>query len=496
MVVHKPVGACQKSCCKSFSSFYNRLGCENNTFIPHVVDVINAGVTPSGMAIYGNYLYIANNNNYQIANQDSVTVVDLFTNLPVTTIFHPSFNQPYTITINGNLGYVTNSAGSTITIINLDTQTVQNVIFGFDGPSGMTVENNTGYVINYGASTGVFTGSISGTTLTVTATTGGSINLGMVITSGGTFTGSISGTVLTVTSITSGVVAVGATITGAGVTPTTISSFGTGTGGSGTYNIGVSQTVASTTITSTSTVTSGTIITGYGTGLAGGIGTYTISPSQTVASTTMGAITPGVGSGSGNTVIPINLSTNVLGTSITVGQAPAAINSNVSFIYTVNYVNGNPGTGSMSRIPVGGSSATTILTGLDGPFGIALSGSLVYVTDFGSNNFMPFGTTLAVVDLGTNTIVKKISTGIQPSGIAISGRYAYVSNYNTLYTDPSFTNLVAGQGTISIVDLVSNQVIPPTICVGQSPDYIVISGKYLYVSNYTSNTVSVVQIID
>ncbi len=287
------------------------------------------------------------------------------------------------------------------------------MISGFDGPSGMTVENNTGYVINYGATTGVFTGSISGTTLTVTATTGGSINLGMAITSGGTFTGSISGTVLTVTSITSGVVAVGATISGAGVTPTTINSFGTGTGGIGTYNIGISQTVASTSILATPAggmlVTPGTIITGYGTGLAGGIGTYTVSPSQTVASTTIGAVTPGVGSGSGNTVIPVNLGTNTLGSPITVGQAPAAITSNASYIYTVNYVDGNPGTGSMSRIPVGGSTATTILTGLDGPFGIALSGSLAYVTDFGSNNFMPFGTTLAVVDLDTNTILKNVT---------------------------------------------------------------------------------------
>ncbi len=91
-VIHKPENKfCTKSCCKTSSSFYNRLGCENNTFSPHVIDVINVGVTPSGMAIYGNTLFIANNNNYQIANQDSVTVVDIFTNLPITTNFSPIF---------------------------------------------------------------------------------------------------------------------------------------------------------------------------------------------------------------------------------------------------------------------------------------------------------------------------------------------------------------------------------------------------------------------
>jgi hypothetical protein len=67
-----------------------------------------------------------------------------------------------------------------------------------------------------------------------------------------TFTGSISGTVLTVTSLQSGIIVNGATIDGPGVTAaTTITSLGTGAGGVGTYNINNSQTVASTTLTAT-----------------------------------------------------------------------------------------------------------------------------------------------------------------------------------------------------------------------------------------------------
>uniref|UniRef100_A0A6C0JQJ7 Uncharacterized protein n=1 Tax=viral metagenome TaxID=1070528 RepID=A0A6C0JQJ7_9ZZZZ len=502
MVKHKPVNRCSTSCCDIPSSFFNQLGIQNNDFTPFLFDTINVGVTPSGMATWDRYLYVANNNNYAIANQDSVTVIDLSTNLPVTTIHHPSFNQPYTITINGNKGYVTNSEGSTITIIDLLSNTVSGVITGFDGPSGMTInDDGTGYVNNYGSSTGIFTASISGTTMTVTNVASGSINLGMQITTSGSFTGSITGTVLTITHVTFGVLAVGAAITGAEViTPTTITSFGTGVGGLGTYNVADSQSVASSTIASNGAaglaVTAGTVITGYGTGLAGGIGTYTVSPSQTVGSTTIGAVTPGVGSGSGNTVIPVNLSNNTLGSPITVGLAPAAITSGDGTVYTINYVDGNPGTGSISKIV--NNVATTILTGLDGPFGIVLSpdSNTAYITNFGSNNFMPFGTTVAIVDLVGHTIVAKIPTGIQPSGVALSGRYLYVSNYNTLYTDPSFTNLVAGQGTVSIIDLYTNTVVGPTIAVGMSPDYIVIVGKYLFVSNYTSNTISVVQIAE
>ncbi|MDI3563559.1 hypothetical protein [Bradyrhizobium sp. Arg816] len=61
------------------------------------------------------------------------------------------------------------------------------------------------------------------------------------------FTGSISGTTLSVTAVTYGTLAVGHRLGGAGVTAgTTITGLGTGTGGTGTYTVSTSQTVAST----------------------------------------------------------------------------------------------------------------------------------------------------------------------------------------------------------------------------------------------------------
>jgi len=69
-----------------------------------------------------------------------------------------------------------------------------------------------------------------------------------------TFTGSISGTTLTVTSFTNGAIALGQTLTGTGIAAgTKINGFGTGAGGAinelGTYTVNISQTVASTAIT-------------------------------------------------------------------------------------------------------------------------------------------------------------------------------------------------------------------------------------------------------
>lgn len=73
------------------------------------------------------------------------------------------------------------------------------------------------------------------------------------------FTGSISGTTLTVTAVTSGAIHAGQFITGTGIANgTTITAYGTNTfGGIGTYTVSFSQTVASTTITGVGTTAGG-----------------------------------------------------------------------------------------------------------------------------------------------------------------------------------------------------------------------------------------------
>lgn len=338
--------------------------------VNNVVATIPTGITPAGIAITPNNLfaYVANNNDYGLTGQDSVSVLNLTTNTLQQTINDASFSQPYTVTINaaGTIAYVTNSYSTTITMINLATNTVSGVITGFNGPSGMVItpDGITAYVNNYGA---------------------------------------------------------------------------------------------------------------------------------------------GDTSGTGTTVSIVDLTTNSITGSITVGLAPAAlaITPDGAFVYVANYVNGNTGAGTMSVIQTSNNTVVATISGFSGPFGIAITpnGQYAYVTNFGSNNFTPIGTTVSVVNLSTNTISATINLAIQPAGIAISpdGLYAYVTNYNTLYSDiTDFTGLTAGQGTVNIIDITTNTVIPPVIAVGQSPANIAISSNdnYAYVSNYASNTVSVLYILE
>ena len=75
------------------------------------------------------------------------------------------------------------------------------------------------------------------------------------------FTGSISGTTLTVTAVTQGFIGIGSILSGSGISSgTTITALVSGTGGTGTYTVGTTQTTSSTTITGTITPIT---ITGY-----------------------------------------------------------------------------------------------------------------------------------------------------------------------------------------------------------------------------------------
>jgi YVTN family beta-propeller protein len=334
-----------------------------------VVATITAGVNPSGIAITpdNRFAYVTNNNNYGIAGQDTVTVLDLTTNTVVTTIHDASFQEPYRVSINpaGTKAYISNSNGTTITIIDIATNKVIGIITGFDGPSGMAITPNGlfGYVNNYG-----------------------------------------------------------------------------GPGG--------------------------------------------------------------VGSGNGTTVNVVDLTTHtIIGPALTVGLAPAAVamSPDGAFVYVINYTDGNPGTGTLSIIRTSDNSVIlNAVTGFSGPFGIALTpnGKYAYITNFGSNNFAPFGTTASVVDVNNRTIVATINLGIQPAGIAVTpdGHFVYASNYNTLYAGPGFTNLTPGQGTVNIINITTNTVIPPIIAVGESPSNIAIApnGEFAYVVNYTSNIITVI----
>jgi len=339
---------------------------------PTVVTTIgNVGDSPSGSALTpdNKYLYVAIDNNDGLPNADSVAVISTVQNKLIQTIYDPSFQQPYTVTMNkaGTKAYITNSNSSTITIINTANNAVSGVIPGFDGPSGMVItpDQSTGYVNNYGGPGGVM-------------------------------------------------------------------------------------------------------------------------------------------SGNGRSVYVVNLNTNLITATINVNLAPAAlaIAPSGAYVYVADYVDGNLGTGLVEVIRTSDNKITATITGFSGPFDIAITpnGQYAFVTNFGSNNFSPVGTTVSVINLSNNTVIANIYVGIQPAGIAFSpdGRYAYITIYDTLYLGAGFTDLTAAPGIVVIIDICTLKVVSCPIPVGASPSNITISsdGARAYVSNYTGDSVTVLNILE
>jgi len=193
------------------------------------------------------------------------------------------------VAVCGSYVYALNTALTPVIIGQLNS-TSGRVSISDNGINVYIVDGTYRYTWVIGTQTAaIFTGSTSGTTLTVTSVKSGTIAVGQqffaiggaqetVITalgtgtggigtytinisqnlasaqfytssSGAIVTGAIAGTTLTVSAVSSGTLYVGQTIQGAGVTANTmITALGTGTGGTGTYTVSTSQTVASETL--------------------------------------------------------------------------------------------------------------------------------------------------------------------------------------------------------------------------------------------------------
>jgi len=141
-------------------------------------------------------------------------------------------SNPSAATFTGSIAATT----LTVTSVLSGTIAVGQAIFG-QGVSQNTVITALGTGTG---GTGTYTVSNS---QTVASTTINSVASPAIV------TGAISGTTLTVSAVTSGTLKIGQTIEGTGVTDgTIIKAFGTGSGGVGTYTVSASQTVSSTTI--------------------------------------------------------------------------------------------------------------------------------------------------------------------------------------------------------------------------------------------------------
>lgn len=208
----------------------------------------------------------------------------------------------------------------------------------------------------------------------------------------------------------------------------------------------------------------------------------------------------GLKSGFGKTVSVVNLDTDEIIGTINVDQAPAT--STVSpcgkYLYVACYVDGNPGTGTLQIFSTRSHRLIHRVNGLFGPFNIIALKRVVFVSNFGSNNFAPFGNTISVIDPKEGKIIKEVNVGIQPSGLAVTpdGNHLVVTCYNTLYSDPvNYNGLTAGMGSLVVLDTNNFKQKPRFVkYAGMAPGNVTLSpnGKFAYVSNYIGNMVTIV----
>jgi YVTN family beta-propeller protein len=138
------------------------------------------------------------------------------------------------------------------------------------------------------------------------------------------------------------------------------------------------------------------------------------------------------------------------------------------------------------------------------PIGLALSGDgkSLYVALSRLNS-------IGVIDIATQKLVSQIPVGNAPYGITVSGNKAYVSNEGgRVATASDFTNNSSGTqivadpssggsitGTVSVVDLQGGKTVK-TIAVGLQPTEMALHGRYLFVANTNSDSVSVIDTVD
>jgi len=126
-------------------------------------DPIKISINQYGVAITPNeqYLYIVNNKYYgikppyyttELIGYDIVYLYDLINENMVAEINDPSFKTPSTVIISNGSVYVTNTDSTTISVIDMATNKVSQIINGFNRPYRIVINNSgdTGYVCNYG----------------------------------------------------------------------------------------------------------------------------------------------------------------------------------------------------------------------------------------------------------------------------------------------------------------------------------------------------------
>ena len=179
-----------------------------------------------------------------------------------------------------------------------------------------------------------------------------------------------------------------------------------------------------------------------------------------------------------DTVSVVRLTDNTVVDTITVGSEPyglvPVVVSGTTYIYVANI-----GSNNVSVIDTSDNSIETTITAGVKPYYTAAIGTTVYVTNSASN-------TVTIINATTNTVTATVSVGSYPRGIKAHGTDLYVANYG----DPNY----GGGDSISVIDS-TNNTLSETIMlpIGSSgPRGVAVLGDYIYVTNYRSHNISVI----
>ena len=210
----------------------------------------------------------------------------------------------------------------------------------------------------------------------------------------------------------------------------------------------------------------------------------------------------------GSTVSEIDVSTDSVISTVLVGTGPAGVGvtPDGSKVCVANLGSlGDPGN-TVSIIDLITGSASGITVGL-GPLGLAITsdGAEAYVTNFGgitSQTDFEAGNTVSVIDLSNNISTEvPIDSGseqVGPAGIAIApgdGSSIYVNSLDRVSEEFGAIGVISVSDpgdTVSIIDRDGKKVVE-TVGVGNRPFAIAVThdGARVYVANYFGNTVSV-----
>ena len=248
-----------------------------------------------------------------------------------------------------------------------------------------------------------------------------------------TFTGSMSGTTLTVTQVTSGTLAVGQQIFGLGIANSTvITAFGTGSGGIGNYTISTSQTVAS---ESMSSAAPGAIVT------------------ATIGGSLSGVTITGIAGQFSCSAAPITLA---IGQALTISGTYGGTGSIVGYVNpTTYYIIATNGSTTFTLSATPGGTAITTVVGTPTGLTYRYAPTTLNVTAVSSGT-ISLGQTVQGAGISANTMITAFGTGTGGTGTYtvsasqnISSETMYLLNFTQI---PSTDGAFSGGNTVDIVD--------------------------------------------